>query len=407
LEFTIIGWNAEGVPPVESPIVRLTRVLKNVMNAGEKRQNSTKRRGLCITNDHFDENPNAIWPGAKVFPQPVKLKASIEAIVQRISYISQPFMLATLTAFIVACGSPKSQSPINFYSGSNEIKEMNEKILAQAQMNNDPGEYLLGPGDLIHISVFEAEELDTKVRINSRGYVALTLLEKVHLKGLTAIEAEEKIEEMYKKRFIKDPHVSIFIEEHFSQRITLVGEFKNPGTYDYLSKQRLIDVIALGGGLSEKAGQIVRIRRAHNDQGQPNTHLVDLDRLIERGDVQLNIQINGGDVLFIPEAGVFFVDGAVRRPGAYAIKHNTVVQEGLVEAGGFASYAKKDRIKLVRITDSGERQIIELDLSKSDSKEMVIKDRDILIVESNPIAKFFRGFSFHVAGTGVSFYDRY
>ena len=107
---------------------------------------------------------------------------------------------------------------------------MNEKILAQAQMNTDPGEYLLGSGDLIRISVFEADELETKVRINSRGYVALPLLEKVHLKGLTAIEAEEKIEGMYKEGFIKDPHVSIFVEEQISQRLTLVGQFRNPGT---------------------------------------------------------------------------------------------------------------------------------------------------------------------------------
>ena len=392
---------------MQYPTVRLTRVVKYDINAGEKKQNSMENNRLCMPNEHFSENPNAVWPDTKVFPQLHRLKAPIEAIVQWISFSFQPFILAMLAAFMVACGSPSSQRPINFYSGSNEIKEMNAKILAQAQMNNDPGEYLLGSGDLIRISVFEAEELETKVRINSRGYVALPLLEKVYLNGLTAIDAEEKIEEMYQERFIKDPHVSIFIEEHFSQRITLVGEFKNPGTYDYLSKQRLIDVIALGGGLSEKAGQIVRIRRSHNDKGQPNTQLVDLDRLIERGDIQQNIQINGGDVLFIPEAGVFFVDGAVRRPGAYTIKHKTVVQESLVEAGGFASYAIKDKIKLVRIADNGERQIIDLDLRKPESKEMAIRDRDILIVESNPIAKFFRGFSFYVAGTGVSFYDRY
>ena len=243
-------------------------------------------------------------------------------------------------------------------------------------------------------------------RINSRGYVVLPLIEKVHLKGITAIEAEEKIEALYKKRYIKNPHVSIFIEEQLSQRVTLVGEFKNPGTYDYPARQSLIDVIALGGGLSDKAGQIVRIRKTRHVQGQPNTILVDLDRLIEKGDLQANIQIDGGDVIFIPEAGVFFVDGAVRRPGAYHIRHKTVVQEGLVEAGGFSSYAIKDRLKIVRITANGEREIIEVDLKKPNSKDIVLRNRDILIVDANPISKFFRGFSVHVAGTGISVYDR-
>jgi polysaccharide export outer membrane protein len=316
-------------------------------------------------------------------------------------------LFAIVALYLGGCVSTGGQQNLNHYMASSEISELNKKILAQAQLNSEPGEYLLGEGDLLRIKVFEAEELETVERINSRGYVVLPLVEKVHLKGITAIEAEEKIETLYKKKYIKDPHVSIFIEEQLSQRVTLVGEFKNPGTYDYLSRQRLLDAIALGGGLSEKAGQIVRIRKTRHVEGQPNTIIVDLDRLIKAGDVQANIQIDGGDVIFIPEAGVFFVDGAVKRPGAYHIRHQTVVQEGLVEAGGFKSYAKKDKVKLVRIAANGERHIIDIDLSKSESKEMVLKDRDILIVEANPIAKFFGGFSIMVAGTGVSFYDRY
>ena len=326
---------------------------------------------------------------------------------QSLRFTFKVWLLLTMILYIGACASPVGQPNLNHYMASSEISELNKKILAQAQMNSDPGEYLLGEGDLLRIKVFEAEELETVERINSRGYVVLPLIEKVHLKGITAIEAEEKIEALYKKRYIKNPHVSIFIEEQLSQRVTLVGEFKNPGTYDYPSRQRLIDVIALGGGLSDKAGQIVRIRKTRHVKGQPNTILVDLDRLIEKGDLQANIQIDGGDVILIPEAGVFFVDGAVRRPGAYHIRHKTVVQEGIVEAGGFSSYAIKDRLKIVRITANGEREIIEVDLKEPNSKDMVLRNRDILIVDANPISKFFRGFSVHVAGTGISVYDRH
>jgi polysaccharide export outer membrane protein len=287
---------------------------------------------------------------------------------------------------------------------SNEISQLNEKILAQAQMSSEPGEILIGEGDLLQISVFEAKELDKTVRVNSRGFISLPLIGELQVSGLTAIEAEEKIEELYKTRFIKDPHVSIFVEEQISQRITLVGQFKKPGTYDYLSNQRLLDVIALGGGLSEQAGQIVQLRRTRYVQGEPNTFIVDLDRLIKEGDVELNIRVNGGDVLFIPEAGVFFVDGAVRRPGSYPIKHKTVVQEGIVEAGGFESSAKKDKIKLVRMTENGERKIIDLDLNETSSKEMALKDRDILIVGEGSFGT--KGFSISVFGTGFAYWGK-
>jgi len=327
-----------------------------------------------------------------------------------------PVLLLLLwISFLGACASANGtsvnrqvdeQQAVEYYLAENEIRKMNDMILAQTQMNSDPGEYLLGEGDLLKISVFEAKELDATVRVNSRGFITLPLIDTIGIKGLTAIEAEEKIEAMYKKGYIKNPHVSIFVKEHISQRITLVGQFNMPGTYNYPTKQRLLDTIALGGGLSEKAGKVVQIRRSHRDQGQPNVVMVDLDQLVRKGNIQQNIEINGGDVIFIPEAGVFFVDGAVKRPGAYTIKHRTVIQEALVEAGGVESWAAKDRIKLVRMTPNGERKVIDLDLSQPGVKEMAIEDRDILIVDASKAGSSMKAFGISILGTGFNYTRR-
>jgi polysaccharide export outer membrane protein len=313
-------------------------------------------------------------------------------------------------ALLGACAAskrPPVDPPVaDYYLNDDEISKMNEMILSQVRMNTDPGDYLLGKGDLLKVSVFEAEELDSTVRVSSRGFISLPLIDVVEIKGLTVIEAEEKIEAMYRERFIKNPHVSIFVEEHISQRITLVGQFKIPGTYDYPTKQRLLDAIALGGGLSDRAGQTVQIRKAGQSQGQTNVIMVDLDQLIKKGNTQQNIEINGGDVIFIPEAGVFFVDGAVKRPGAYPIKHQTVIQEALVEAGGIESWGVKDRLKLVRMAENGQREIIELDLTVPGTSEMVVNDRDILMVDARGVSSFMRGFSVSILGTGFSYWAR-
>jgi polysaccharide export outer membrane protein len=309
-------------------------------------------------------------------------------------------------AFLAGCTTATEPTNYQVYRGSSEINELNEKILSQAQIHSGPGEILIGEGDLLQVSVLEAEELDKTVRVNSQGFVSLPLVGEVHISGLTAIEAEEKIEERYKTRFIKDPHVSIFVEEQISQRITLVGQFKKPGTYDYDSNQRLLDAIALGGGLNEKAAQVVQVRRTRYVQGEPTTFVVDLDRLVKEGIIESNIRVNGGDVLFVPEAGVFFVDGAVKRPGAYPINHRTVVQEGLVEAGGFEHFANKDKIKLVRMAENGERKIIDLDLKEAQSREMVLKDRDIIIIGETAMSALGRGFSITVFGTGFAYWGK-
>jgi polysaccharide export outer membrane protein len=282
-----------------------------------------------------------------------------------------------------------------------EIAQINEQLFASARMHTDPSDYLLGSGDLLQIKVFEAEDLNTTVRISSRGFVTLPLLGTVSVKDLSAREAEEKIEELYRARYIKDPHVSIFVEEHFSRRVTLMGEFRNPGTYDYLSKQRLLDVMSLGGGLSDKAGRVVQIRRyGASDQGQ-NVIIVDLDQLVKEGRSELNIEINSSDVIFVPEAGTFFVDGAVRRPGSYYIKHKTTIQEAFLEAGGLAPYANKTDATLIRYMDNGKRHMIKLDLSKPETFEIEVKDRDVLISEASTYGKLVHGVGIHLGVPGL------
>jgi polysaccharide export outer membrane protein len=281
-----------------------------------------------------------------------------------------------------------------------EIAEFNEQLFASARMNSDPSDYLLGSGDLLQVKVFEAEDLNTTVRVSSRGYVTLPLLGAVSVKGLTAREAEEAIENLYRTHYIKDPHISIFVEEHFSRRITLMGQFRNPGTYDYLSKQRLLDVMALGGGLGDKAGRTIQIRRYGGSPEGQSVFVVDLDRLIKEGRSELNIEINSGDVLFVAEAGTFFVDGAVRRPGAYHIKHQTTIQEAFLEAGGLAPYANKQSAILIRYMEKGNRQTIKLDLSKPETLALDVKDRDVLIADASTYGKLVHGLGIHLGVPG-------
>lgn len=282
-----------------------------------------------------------------------------------------------------------------------ETSRMNERLLAAAQVNVDPSDYLLGAGDLLQVTVFESAELNAKVRVSSRGFITLPLLGQVQIKGKTAREAEVYIENLYKVNYIKNPHVSIFVEEHFSQRITLIGQFVKPGTYDYISKMRLLDVMALAGGLNETAGRTAQIRR-RNKSGQSQTILVDLDKIITDGQGELNIEMNGGDVVFVPEAGMFFVDGAVRQPGAYHIKNRTRLVDALSVAGGFAPYAQTENVILVRHMDEGDPKVLELKLEDLDVQETLIKDRDLILVRSSGMSKFLHGMGINIGIPGVA-----
>lgn len=291
-----------------------------------------------------------------------------------------------------------------------EISDFNSRVFAASNLSPDRGDYLLGPGDLLEIKVFEADKLNTTVRLSSRGEVSLPLLGDILLLGMTASAAEQLIEDKYKETYLKDPHVNIFVKEHYSQRVTVVGEVQNPGTYDYPSRQNLLDAIALAGGLTEKAGRLVQVRRLDSVSfGIHQTLMIDLDKLINEGKTELNIQINGGDVIFVPEAGSFYVDGAVRRPGEYQIKKTLSVDKALLAAGGCSSHADLSEISIFR--DAGDGQMHEIKLDLEDAPEraggIVIQDNDIIVVGASFWGSLFHGTRLNIGipGLGISYSD--
>lgn len=320
---------------------------------------------------------------------------------------------STLIFGMTGC-APKASPRENFNTQSfidkpEQITELNQKLFADANISPDRSDYLLGPGDLIEVKVFESDKLNTTVRISSRGYVSLPLIGEVNLKGKTAHEAETLIENKYKASYIKNPHVSIFVREHHSQRVTIVGEVEKPGTYDYPSRQRLVDALAIAGGLTEKAGQMVHIRRftatSDESEGEPQSFLINLDELINQGKSELNIIINGGDVIFIPEAGLFYIDGAVRRPGQYHIKENLSVRKAIMSAGGLATYANSKDLVLMRKNENGNREEIKLNLQKDMdlAEETIVQDGDIIFVNSSFWGKLLYGGGVNIGIPGFGF----
>ena len=316
-----------------------------------------------------------------------------------------------LFGFLPGCGGNQQTTSdiVKQYAAApaknDEITHLNEQMFAAAKMHTDPSDYLLGSGDLLQVTVFESKELNAKVRVSSRGHITLPLLGQIEVKGLTAREAEIKIEKHYRAKYIKDPHVTVFVEEHMSKRVTLVGQFKQPGTYEYPSRQTLLDVMALAGGLTDKAGNMIQVRRHEARPDEPNVLVIDLDQLMKEGQTDLNVDINGGDIIFAPEAGHFFVDGAIRHAGSYPIREKLGLREALLTAGGIRPWGIKDSIVLIRNVEGKGRTGIEIDLNKSDNHEIEIKDGDIIVVKTSSWGNLVHGggLNIGVPGFGVGY----
>ncbi len=301
-------------------------------------------------------------------------------------------LLTCMVAMLMACSSgpqptAKLEDVIAMAGGSQqETRDFNEKLLTMVGPAPQPEDYPLSEGDLLQVTVFEAEDLKREVRVGDRGAIMLPLLGAVNVKGLTTREAAQKVESEYRKKYLQDPHVDIFVKEYQGGKITLLGQFRKPGTYNYFGRQRLLDVLALGEGLNEKAGRTIQVRRTEGDVNRPSTYLIDLDEIVDGGKAELNIPIQRGDTIYVPDMGMVFVDGAVKRPGTYGVSPGMTVQEAIVQAGGFASVADSGNIKLVRKVQQGKREVIQVsakDFKTGSGHDLQINDRDIVFVESS------------------------
>ena len=190
----------------------------------------------------------------------------------------------------------------------------------------------LGIGDLIEITVFGVPDLSTKTRVSGSGDVYLPLIDYVHVADLTTDEAQELIQKRLEDGgFVRDPHVSIFVDESASQGINMMGEVVRPGAYPAIGERHLFDLISAAGGLTDKAGRIVTIE--HRGDPAQKVELQLSYNLAE--DTKNNVDIEPGDTIIVSRAGIVYVVGDVQRPSGFAIEDNTLtVLKALALAGG-------------------------------------------------------------------------
>src|SRR5579884_1268829 len=141
----------------------------------------------------------------------------------RILYRIRRLLLFILFSVILgACEgkSPESMIPPNISKNqeSKRAQELNRRIIEEsAKTATNDYDYQIGPGDLLDVKVYEAQDLSTEARVSTRGTVTYPLLGEVDLGGLTGQDAEKKLRGLLQAKYVKDPHVSIFIKEYRSK----------------------------------------------------------------------------------------------------------------------------------------------------------------------------------------------
>lgn len=311
-------------------------------------------------------------------------------------------ILFIFTLLIFQACAPKPQSGIQTLPKpqaskqiSKESKELNRKIIEETFSDHSTVDYRIGPGDLLAVKVMQAPELDSEARVNAQNTISLPLLGNVQVAGLTAVGAQDKIAGLLSEKYMHDPHVVVSIAEYKSKRVAVIGSVENPGTYELLGKGSLLDALAQAGGLNDEASEIAYVTR-RDDSGNEKSVEIDLDLLLDKGQSNLNIPIQMGDVVYIPEAGVIYVDGAVENPGSFPLEEDMTVSQAVTAAGGFDDVASASDIKLVRNVN-GQVQVTPIDLEQIHQgtvADIELQDQDVVVVGKSGIKSFFDAIRF-------------
>jgi polysaccharide biosynthesis/export protein len=243
-------------------------------------------------------------------------------------------------------------------------------------------DYLVGPQDVLKITVFGEDKLGgAAVRVDNDGTIPFQYLGRVKAENLTVMQIAELIRKGLADGYVRNPQVSVEVEQYRSKNVYVLGEVKAPGKYPVSGNATLVDVLTQAGSTSSSAGHWVLINHARpggaigpvtsdsNTTADLRIHMRD----IESGKAQ-NILIQDNDTISVPRADLVYVNGNVRTPGAYPLDDNMTVFQAIGLAGGVSEKGSNTRLSVKRMIDG---KLKEFDVKQTD----VLKPGDQLFIK--------------------------
>jgi polysaccharide export outer membrane protein len=238
-------------------------------------------------------------------------------------------------------------------------------------------EYLLGPGDILKISVFKNPDLSLDVRVSETGAIGYPLIGAVPVNGLTLPAAERKIATMLKDGgFVVNPQVNILLTEGFGNLVSVIGEVNKSGRYSVESAGGHVSgMLAAAGGVSATGGELVTVSGLRN--GKPFRHDVDIVKMSSTGNAAEDLELWGGDTIFVYRAPQFYIYGQVQKPGQYRLERAMTVIQALATGGGVTG--KGTQRGIVRHRRDANGKVKEEGVSMDDD----VQDRDVIYVKES------------------------
>ena len=238
-------------------------------------------------------------------------------------------------------------------------------------------EYLLAPGDILKISVFKNPDLSLDVRVSESGSIGYPLIGSVPVKGLTLPAAESKIAQMLRDGgFVVNPQVNILLTSGFGNLVSVIGEVNKSGRYSVdAAGGHVTGMLAAAGGVAPTGGEGGSVSGLRN--GKPFRRDLDIVKMSSTGNQADDIELYGGDTVYMTRAPMFYIYGQVQKPGQYRLERGMTVIQALATGGGVTG--KGTQRGIVRHRRDANGKVKEEGVSMDDD----VQDRDVIYVKES------------------------
>lgn len=287
--------------------------------------------------------------------------------------------------------------------------------------------YVLGADDLLSVRILQAPDLaDKPVRIDLNGFISLPFLGNIKAAGLTLEQLRDELQSRY-AAIIRQPQVTVSVEEYRSQPVSVIGAVNTPGVHQIRGKKSVVEALSLAGGLRQDAGSTINITRSMqwgliplpsaevDRSGQYSVASIDVKQLMDGHSPQVNIAVLPDDVISVSKAEMVYVIGEVPRTGGYVLneRRSMSLLEALTLAGGINhGTASPEASRILRLADNTDQRVeIPVDLKrvmKGGGKDVQLMPGDILFIPgSNAKRASIRAIEAMIqVGTGIAIWRR-
>jgi len=237
-------------------------------------------------------------------------------------------------------------------------------------------DYVVGEGDQISIKVYRSDDLSTDARVSSNGEITFPLIGQIKVANRTTTQVSKIIRDaLTSKKLLVSPQVNVTVTDYQSKTYAVFGHVTTPGKYPIKRPLKLTDAIAIAGGYTLTASDIVTI--ISEVEGKTVNKNYDVKRLLSDVSGKSNPRIQPGDIVQVPKHAVFYIHGQVNNPGEYKLEPNMRISQALAIGGGVTLRGTTRSMKVERADDKGE-------VSKINAKtSMLIQPNDVIYVNES------------------------